>query len=358
MGLQGINLFRRRRGSAKKLKGGEASRSSSPFVEAAKNQQSGISSSSIFSSRGSSSVGVSSVLSRIGTFGRAGYLYASGTESIVVGKGSTCSVECFNKNGQSYAVKRASMEDPSEHYNDVLRAMLEKEYAILSELMCPNIVCVMELQSVNNLFVMEYIPFSLYKIMKMELKPSLEERRCFMVQLIQGVAYLREHDVVHRDLKLENIMLSPDCHGIKIVDFGNAVKLEPGKNICHGLGGSEPLMAPEVFSLLSYKGFAVDIWSLGIIMFLLFNDTGKLKFPWKVAKLTDETFKEFVESGELSMCKYGDLCKKLLVLDPGERATAAQLMKEPFVDYQCNRYNHDRTRRLCHKIWGERHEIK
>lgn len=96
-----------------------------------------------------------------------------------------------------------------------------------------------------------------------------EPRSCdYFLQILSAVEYLHEHNVVHRDLKAENLLLTEDYKTIKIADFGfaNYYKLDtPLSTWC----GSPPYAAPELFKGLQYVGPPVDIWSMGVILYVM-----------------------------------------------------------------------------------------
>ena len=64
----------------------------------------------------------------------------------------------------------------------------------------------------------------------------------------EGLAYLHSQNIAHRDLKLENLMVDDSLCNLRIIDFGSAVDVGQTSGICHGISGSEPLMAPEAVS--------------------------------------------------------------------------------------------------------------
>lgn len=90
-----------------------------------------------------------------------------------------------------------------------------------------------------------------------------------MRQLINGIAELHKHNIVHRDLKTENIMEHQGEY--KIIDFGFSKKLElknESDQIKNTVLGTPTTMAPEVYLRKNY-GLKADIWSIGIIFFEL-----------------------------------------------------------------------------------------
>jgi calcium-dependent protein kinase len=101
-----------------------------------------------------------------------------------------------------------------------------------------------------------------------------------MQQLLSALAYLHQLNIVHRDIKLDNIVfLNVDDpkhsnYHIKIIDFGTATKKSQCKN---KIAGTRYYMAPEVFKGILHE--KSDVWSCGVFLFLFF--TGKFPFKGK-----------------------------------------------------------------------------
>ena len=121
---------------------------------------------------------------------------------------------------------------------------------------------------------------------------SLSERRAQEItyQLCQGVKYLHEFGIVHRDLKLENIMMSDrtDVAVPKIVDFGLAKIIGPNTAAQEPFG-TLGYVAPEVLNKQPYT-FSCDVWSLGCIIYALLS--GSLPFDHENQKETVRMTKE------------------------------------------------------------------
>lgn len=91
-------------------------------------------------------------------------------------------------------------------------------------------------------------------------------------QVCRGIEYLHNNNICHRDLKMTNILIDFK-HRVKIVDFGFATS---ANNYHKMYCGTPSYMAPEIILKRSYLGSAVDIWSLGVVLFKLL--TGEYPF--------------------------------------------------------------------------------
>ena len=88
-------------------------------------------------------------------------------------------------------------------------------------------------------------------------------------QVAGAVHHLHSLGIYHRDLKLENILIDERQH-IKLIDFGFSIKSNPSENLkmyC----GTPSYMAPELVGKRDYKGWAVDVWALGIILYTILS---------------------------------------------------------------------------------------
>ncbi|XP_014781317.1 testis-specific serine/threonine-protein kinase 6 [Octopus bimaculoides] len=112
------------------------------------------------------------------------------------------------------------------------------------------------------------------------------KRKLLMTQLCNGVKYLHDRDISHRDLKLENLLLD-ESNSIKITDFGFSKKVS-GKNLSHTYCGSKSYAAPEILTGCPYNPFKSDIWAIGIILYIM--STGKFPFDKKkdIKKIIDD----------------------------------------------------------------------
>ncbi|KAL4237040.1 Serine/threonine-protein kinase plk2 [Mactra antiquata] len=93
------------------------------------------------------------------------------------------------------------------------------------------------------------------------------EVRYYMGQLVEGVKYIHHHDIIHRDLKLGNMLLN-DNMDVKIADFGLATRVEFEGEKKMTVCGTPNYIAPEVLQKRGHS-FPADIWALGCVMYAL-----------------------------------------------------------------------------------------
>ena len=90
----------------------------------------------------------------------------------------------------------------------------------------------------------------------------------YITQIVLGIGQLHQRNIIHRDLKLENIMLCENGY-IKLIDFGMSRVLAPGNDHATTYAGTAEYMAPEMLDRNSNYNFAIDWWAVGILMYEL-----------------------------------------------------------------------------------------
>ncbi|XP_033843377.1 serine/threonine-protein kinase SIK1 [Periophthalmus magnuspinnatus] len=151
---------------------------------------------------------------------------------------------------------------------------------------------------------------------------SESEARKKFWQILAAVDYCHRHHIVHRDLKTENLLLDVNMN-IKLADFGFGNFYNAGEPLSTWCG-SPPYAAPEVFEGKEYEGPGLDIWSLGVVLYVLV--CGSLPFdgpslPALRQRVTEGRFRiPFFMSQD---CE--NLIRKMLVVDPAKRITVAQI---------------------------------
>ncbi|TXT15899.1 hypothetical protein VHUM_00402 [Vanrija humicola] len=212
-----------------------------------------------------------------------------------------------------------------------MNARVKREIQYLKVLRHPHIIKLYEVITTPTdvIMVMEYAGEELFNYIVAKGKGGMDENeaRRFFQQMIGAIEYCHRHHIVHRDLKPENLFL--DSHNnIKIGDFGLSNLMTDGdflKTSC----GSPNYAAPEVISGKLYSGPEIDVWSAGVIMYVLL--CGKLPFD---DDHIPSLFKK-IESGIYSMPSHVSkeaqhVLRRMLVVDPVKRATINEIRQMPF----------------------------
>ncbi|KAI0071312.1 Pkinase-domain-containing protein [Panus rudis PR-1116 ss-1] len=154
-----------------------------------------------------------------------------------------------------------------------------------------------------------------------------EEVRVLFGQLCLAVAYVHGKGIVHRDLKLENVLLDERCR-VKLGDFGFTREFERG-SLLETFCGTTGYASPEMLLAKKYTGPEVDIWSLGVILYTLL--TGTLPFDDDDdSVMRDKVIQGHFEDPEWLSNDVRDLIKKILVVDPTKRLSIAQILSHPW----------------------------
>ncbi|KAK7040734.1 hypothetical protein VNI00_009640 [Paramarasmius palmivorus] len=156
---------------------------------------------------------------------------------------------------------------------------------------------------------------------------SEDETRFLFGQLCLAVAYLHEQGIVHRDLKLENVLLDERCR-VKLGDFGFTREYERGA-LMETYCGTTGYASPEMLQGQKYQGPEVDIWSLGVILYCLL--TGMLPFDDDdEAVMREKVIIGEFEDPEWLSDEARDLIKNILVKEPSSRLSIPQILAHPW----------------------------
>jgi serine/threonine protein kinase len=152
-------------------------------------------------------------------------------------------------------------------------------------------------------------------------------------QIIAALLYCHRLHIHHRDLKPENILLDRNTFQIKIVDFGMAALQPLGTKLTTPCG-SPHYAAPEVIKTTSYDGAKADIWSCGVILFVMLTGNPPFNYSGKEADLRPLfrmiTRAEYTMPPGLSI-EAQDLIRRILVPDPKRRISIEAIWKHPFL---------------------------
>lgn len=263
----------------------------------------------------------------------------------VLGRGLASTVrKCVEKGtGQIFAVKivDVSTERQSEHEAERLRHETISEVNLLRQLANhPSIINIHDFyQAPTFLFaVFEMAPKGeLFELLNKSVTVSEKKARRLMRQLFEGVAFMHERMIVHRDLKLENI-LCIDEERVVISDFGFATQLQPGQKLKELLG-TPGYLSPETLRCQMYDdcegyGLEVDDWALGVILYTLL--AGYAPFYHRrqliMLRMIQEAKYEFRDEQWIHITNEAkDLIKHLLVVDVRQRYTAAKCLQDPWM---------------------------
>ncbi|KAG1055859.1 hypothetical protein G6F43_002200 [Rhizopus delemar] len=176
-----------------------------------------------------------------------------------------------------------------------IRSSIEREIGILKYIDHTNIVHLEATMETEQFIciVLEYVEGGeLFDfVQKMHYQSRLVQQKVnevmiksLFLQLVNAVRWLHEHHIVHRDLKLENILIHKQNEQVtlKITDFGLARVVDPEAPLLTTRCGSEEYAAPEIVQGKEYDGRKTDTWALGIILYALL--VGYLPFRYDTRK--------------------------------------------------------------------------
>ncbi|ORE03953.1 Pkinase-domain-containing protein [Rhizopus microsporus var. microsporus] len=156
------------------------------------------------------------------------------------------------------------------------------------------------------------------------------EARHYTRQIISALDYMHRNSIVHRDLKVENIMLDRTGRSIKVGDFGLSNTHFPEKRLTT-FCGSLYFAAPEVLNGDPYQGPELDVWSLGVVIYVMV--TGHMPFDDVSVPLIQDKIKNAIVSypEHISECLQ-DLLSKIFVVDQKRRIKLADIMKHDWIE--------------------------
>ncbi|OUC47744.1 putative kinase domain protein [Trichinella nativa] len=252
----------------------------------------------------------------------------------ILGKGMSSTVRrCIRKStGKEYAVKiidisseKATVEQARE-----LRETTLREIRILK--MMAGHQNIIELHDFYEMPSFLFIVFELAKdgelfdYLTKVVTCSEKKTRHIMKQLLEAVKAMHQKNIVHRDIKLENVLMVDD-ETVKLTDFGFAYEITGDMQLTE-LCGTPGYLAPEVLKVSMYDsakgyGLEVDLWACGVIMYTL-------KQIYMLRAITEGRYEfrspEWDEISEAAK----DLIRKLLSVDPKARATAKEALAHPY----------------------------
>ena len=253
----------------------------------------------------------------------------------IIGRGGFGTVYLvFESESQTYyALKVVSKSKiPSRIYKN--------EYKIQKDLENKNVIRCFDFfeDSENSYILFEYCPDGcigdeLIKKGKYNEKETAE----IIAQVLNGLSYLRKCKIVHKDIKIDNLLFGRDGQ-VKISDFGMSEKDPESHNYFPSLDGTIVYLPPEIINGSTPANiYERDIWALGVCAFVML--TGRYPFDWKSnEKVHDKIVTaqhKWPLSSKISFIAR-DFIDRIFKSDPGKRPTLEQLRKHPFISSYFN----------------------
>ncbi|KAI3654153.1 hypothetical protein MP228_000872 [Amoeboaphelidium protococcarum] len=234
---------------------------------------------------------------------------------------------------QQEAIKAKSLLLSANGKAAVVLNKLSKEVKLLMRLDHPNIIKLHQvIDTEGELYIIMDYASGGELIDYIAAKGNLSEKegRKFFRQLVSAIDHCHLAGVVHRDLKLENMLLS-DSKDLLLSDFGLGRSIDGFNQYLNTFCGTPLYAGPELVSGIKYIGPSADIWSLGIVLYIMI--AGKPPFKCdSIAELYAQIKSvKYACPGHFSE-DLQKLLQKLLVKDPSKRATMDQLRADPWIN--------------------------
>lgn len=249
--------------------------------------------------------------------------------------------------GAMYYMRRKKLEPycGDSYTGDVLRDMEPLTQAMLEH----HLMSYLDILSDDDKLYL-IMPFcgggELFDVLEKKQSFSEPQARFIIKQVLKGVHNLQKLGICHRDMSLENVMLTDNCDVALIIDFGMSLKIpyvrvDGVKQRCliraDRACGKPYYCSPEVIrNRQPFDGHAVDMWAIGPMLFLLVNGFP----PWEVARTNDDRYRAF-SSGQLRAVvqHWGlnlsndlvDLLQGLFWEDPLRRYTLEEVLSHPWM---------------------------
>jgi serine/threonine protein kinase len=251
-------------------------------------------------------------------------------EKMIVGGGSFSTVVVANDTlmGEKVVLKKAK--------NNAQKCEIAAEYALLRSLDHPNIVKPKDYDSEGMGFMV--LPFYMQDVYDRIAKkrPSDAEMKMFVKKITSAMDYLHSQDIVHRDIKPDNILMNNDYSSVVLTDFGMAADVATTPtNIC----GTLAYVSPEAQQAACLRDFTgnidwkkSDVFSLGVTFYTVFE----FDFLFYMRK-DDESItpsQKYIDHRiDKSKCsdELKDLLKKMICVDPKERISMADVANHPYL---------------------------
>lgn len=247
---------------------------------------------------------------------------------------------------ETWAIK---IIDKEQLQKERMEEQLKREIAVMKMLKHPNVVQLKEvMQTANHIYLVLELVTGGELFDKIVAAKRFEEvtSRKYFHQLIDGISYCHTQGIAHRDLKPENLLLDSQDN-LKIMDFGlsNLQRADGEGTLLQTVCGTPNYVAPEVLKERGYNGIIADIWSCGVVLFVML--AGYLPFD---DQNMNALFNK-IERGEYRMARHfsdgaKDIIGKMLTVDPTKRITVQGIIDHPWfqVGFDARNFNHQNSK--------------
>ena len=252
--------------------------------------------------------------------------------------------------GRVVAIKSFNKKSLDSQSNENMKK-ITYETNLMRKLNHPNITKILEMFEDENyiLIIMEYINGgNLFSFVKKRRKLNEKISKFLFKQIILGINHIHSQNIVHRDIKLENILIDIN-NTIKICDFGIGRILSSPDELLYDQCGTPMYMAPEILTCSKekgYKAFPIDIWSAGIALYIMLSGNVPFNIKIKYDSLIDANYKHKMKNVALRKAIVNDEPKRienisdnardllhgLLNKDPNKRLTCDEILRHPWIN--------------------------
>ena len=227
---------------------------------------------------------------------------------------------------------------------------IRNEINILSKLRHPFINQILDtFENQKYIFiVMEYICADLLSFIRKREKLSENIAKIIFKQIMEGLKYINKKNIVHRDIKLDNILIDLN-NTVKICDFGVSKRITENEIMVDHCG-TPGYIAPEIYKNKGYEGFQCDIWSAGVTLYYMLSGNQPFK-AYSLKEMEKKVLKGEYEELKNVSNEANDLIKKMLEVEPEDRIKINDVLNHPWLK------NEDVENRKKLKLFTENEKI-